>query len=410
MQAIQILWLVMWGLWPAAMMSQMVPDSYALVGVHLVLVDQEKIDSSKTVLITNGKIEAIFDADTTIEDRYKIIKLDDAFLLPGMIDVHTHLSSFTSAKIALHSGVTTIRTAGVEGYQDVTMSKLVKEGYLAGPDVVPAGVYVTPHLGETALADPRFGPLMEGVENVENLRLMVRINADRGAKVIKTRGTERAGRPETDPRKQTYSRLELEAVVEEANKYNLPVMIHAHGDEGSRAAVLAGARSIEHGTFLTETTLKLMAARGTFLVPTFITLIDLVEPGGDYDQPVVNMRGRYMIPKSEAMIRKAMELGVKIATGADNRYLEKSLSRVSMEAMHFVRLGMTPWEALKTVSINGAELLEISDQTGRIAIGVEADLIAVLDNPVDDIKTLQDVVVVISNGYEVINRLPFGKD
>ena len=346
----------------------------------------------------------------SFSSAYQVRDLEGAFLMPGMIDAHTHLSSLASAKIALLSGVTTVRTAGVKAYQDVTLSKLVSEGYFAGPDVVPAGVYVTPDLGETALADPRLGPLMQGITDAEKLRTIVRINADRGAKVIKTRGTERAGRPETDPRKQTYTKSELEAVVEEANKFDLPVMIHAHGDEGSRAAVLAGAKSIEHGTFLSEETLQLMVERGTYLVPTFITLMDLVEPGGDYDQPVVNMRGRYMIPKSEKMIKKAIALGVKIATGADNSYLEKSTSRVSMEAMHFVRLGMDPWDALQTVTTNGADLLGLGDQTGRIAPGYDADLIVVLDNPVEDLRALQDVVVVISNGHEVINRLPFRKE
>ena len=385
-------------------------DSLALSGVHLVLVQTAQIDSHRTLLISGGTIDAIISHEEEIPTGYQIRDMEGAFIMPGMIDVHTHLSSRASAKIALWSGVTTVRTAGVEAYQDVVLSRLVKEGFLQGPDVVPAGVYVTPDLGETALADERFGPLVAGVNDAAKLREIVRINADRGAQVIKTRGTERAGRPDTDPRKQTYTSEELEAVVDEARKHGLPVMIHAHGDEGARAAVLAGAKSIEHGTFLSAETLQMMADRGTFLVPTFITLMDLIEPGGDYDQPVVNMRGRYMIPKSEAMIKQAMAKGVKIATGADNRYLDKSTSRVSMEAMHFVRLGMSHWDAIKTLTINGAELLGLEDRTGRIQVGYEADLIAVLDNPSNDIRTLQDVVMVISNGHEVINRLPFGLD
>lgn len=136
--------------------------------------------------------------------------------------------------------------------------------------------------------------------------------------------------------------------------------------------------------------------------------MDLIEPGGDYDQPVVNMRGRYMIPKSEAMIRKALDLGVTFATGADNSYLDASTSRVSMEAMHFLRLGMEPWEVLRALTTNGAKLLGLTQTTGTLTVGAEADIIAVLDNPLDNIRALQDVVTVISNGQIVINRLPFG--
>ena len=105
---------------------------------------------------------------------------------------------------------------------------------------------------------PRLGILTGPVDNEEELRHLVRINIDRGAKVIKIRGTEWAGLPETDPRKQTYTREQLAWVVDEASKYNVPVLVHAHGDEGARAALKAGAKSIEHGTFLTDETLKLM--------------------------------------------------------------------------------------------------------------------------------------------------------
>ncbi|MBX2817581.1 MAG: amidohydrolase family protein [Saprospiraceae bacterium] len=383
-------------------------DSLALVNAHLVRPSLSKIDSNHSILIVGKTISGILGPEEVIPDGFRQVDLEGAHLMPGMIDVHTHLSSLASARIALMSGVTTVRTAGVAAFQDVTLSQLVADGHIAGPDVIPAGVYVTPNLGETVLADPRLGSLMAGVDDAQKLRELVRINADRGAKVIKTRGTERAGRPDTDPRKQTYTESQLEAVVDEAAKFGLPVMIHAHGDEGARAAVLAGARSIEHGTFLSEETLRLMAEKGTYLVPTFITLMDLIEPGGDYDQPVVNMRGRYMIPKSEAMIRKALDLGVTFATGADNSYLDASTSRVSMEAMHFLRLGMEPWEVLRALTTNGAKLLGLTQTTGTLTVGAEADIIAVLDNPLDNIRALQDVVTVISNGQIVINRLPFG--
>ena len=182
-----------------------------------------------------------------------------------------------------------------------------------------------------------------------------------------------------------------------------------HGVKGALAAVKAGAASIEHGTFLSEETLKLMKEKGTYYVPTFITLVDLIEPGGDYDNPVLQMRGKYMLPKSEQGIKNAIRLGVKLATGADNRYTPESTSRVSMEVEHFVRLGMSPFEALKTTTVNAAELLGLSDLTGRIKEGYEADLIVIPNNPLIEVNALQDVLMVMSNGNLVYNRLPFGK-
>src|SRR5690606_30083964 len=110
----------------------------------------------------------------------------------------------------------------------------------------------------------------ETVDSPEELRLVVDVNADRGVDWIKTRGTERAGLPDTDPRKQSYTEAQLRAVVEAAARHGLPVQAHAHGDEGALAAVRAGVRSIEHGTYLSDETLALMRERGTYLVPTFI--------------------------------------------------------------------------------------------------------------------------------------------
>ncbi len=382
---------------------------YLLTDCQIVNLDREKIDTG-AIYIKNGRIEAILNtASAPVEDA-EIIDMHGSYVLPGMIDVHTHLNNLASARRALLSGVTTTRSASVPAYQDVSIGKMVEEGHLEGPDMIPAGVYVTPFLSETILADSRLGKLKDAVDSEEELRHLVRINIDRGAKVIKTRGTERAGLPETDPRKQTYTQEQLEWVVDEARKFDIPVMIHAHGDEGARAAVLAGAKSIEHGTFLSDETLQLMKERDVFLVPTYITLLDLVEPGGDYDNPVIQMRGKYMVPKSERTIKAAMRLGVKIATGADNRYTAKSTSRVSMEVEEFRRLGMDPWEALRTTTTHAAELLGIRDETGQLLFGYEADIIAVPDNPIEDAKALQDVIMVMSNGNLVLNRLPFGKE
>ncbi|MCU0989121.1 MAG: amidohydrolase family protein, partial [Xanthomonadales bacterium] len=322
-----------------------------------------------------------------------------------LIDVHTHLDNPEAMRRALDSGTTTVRSASVPAFQDVGLRELVRAGALAGPDVVAAGVYVTPDLEDGILADPRLAPLHGGVQTEAELRLVVQVNADRGVDVIKTRGTERAGRPDTDPREQVYTRRQLEIIVDEAAKHSLPVMVHAHGDEGARAAVEAGARSIEHGTYLSEKTLGLMKERGTWFVPTLITMIEMNEEQYDH---VLRLRGAHMVPRLEQAIRDAHRLGVKFATGADNYYDDKSINRISLEVWHLVRLGLSPFEALQAATVSSAELLGLGDRTGRIAPGYEADLILLPGNPLEDVLALQDVLLVVSNGQVALKRIPFG--
>ncbi len=361
-----------------------------------------------TIVLVNGRIASI-GANTAPPADATVIDLRGRWVLPGLIDAHTHISTLAAARRALESGVTTVRSASTSNYQDVAIRELVKAGRIAGPDMLAAGVFVSPDLGETVLADPRLGPLAGGVNTPEELRLLVDVNADRGADVIKTRGTERAGLPNTDPRKQSYTEAQLRAVVEQATKRGLPVLAHAHGDEGAYAAVKAGVRSIEHGTYLSDSTLRLMATSGTFLVPTYSTLLDLRDPGGDYDDPVLHIRAEHMIPVAQRMVRRARALGVRVITGVDTQYGPASVTRVSQEIVAFTELGFSPMEAIKSATSLAAECLGLGAKTGRLASGFEADLIVVEGNPLDDIRVIQDVTVVVSNGRVALNRLPFGK-
>jgi len=321
-----------------------------------------------------------------------------------LIDAHTHIATLANAKRALFSGVTTVRSASVPAFQDVAMREQARAGQILAPDVLAAGVFVTPTLGETVLADQRLGALAGGVTTPEQLRALVRVNLDRGVDWIKTRGTERAGLPDTDPRKQVYDQAELRAIVEEAATKGIPVMAHAHGDEGAYAAVAAGAKSIEHGTFLSDSTLRLMKQKGAWFVPTLSTVVDLARPGGDYDDPVLTLRGEYMLPRLEQTIRNAHALGVRIAAGADTDYGAESLTRISHEVMRFRALGLSPVEALATATSGAAELLG-----GRVVEGFEADLIVLEGNPLEDASVLQDVLIVITDGRVVLNRTPFGR-
>ncbi|MGH8035198.1 MAG: amidohydrolase family protein, partial [Lysobacterales bacterium] len=364
------------------------------------------IHEDLTVLVRGSRIEGINASAEPIPRDFDVIDCEGDFLMPGLFDVHTHLDTIEAAQRALESGVTTVRSASVPAYQDIGLRELVKAGSLAGPDMVAAGVYVTPNLEDSILADPRLAGLSEGVNTDEELRLLVSVNIGRGVDVIKTRGTERAGRADTDPRLQVYTRHQLEVIVKAAAEHDIPVMVHAHGDEGALAAVQAGARSIEHGTYLSEKTLQLMKDKGTWFVPTYITMLEMNE---EQYEGALRLRGSHMVPQLERAIRAAHRLGVHFATGADSYYDIKSINRISLEVMYLTRFGLSNFEALQAATVSSAELLKVEKNTGRIAPGYEADMILLPANPLEDIMALQDVLLVMSNGQIAMKRIPLAK-
>jgi imidazolonepropionase-like amidohydrolase len=231
----------------------------------------------------------------------------------------------------------------------------------------------------------------------------------RGVDWIKTLATERAGTPDTDPRRQVYSQDELRMLVVEAGAKNIPVMAHAHGAEGADAAVRAGVRSIEHGTWLTEDTLQMMAKQGTYFDPTADIVNDLSEPGGDYDHAALKRRGEMMQPILRAAIGRAAKLGVRIVAGSDTGYGPSSIARVSREVGRLAEAGLTPLQALQAATITNAELLRLEKQIGVVEAGFEADLLVVDGNPLENVRTLLDPLLVISNGRLALDRLTFAK-
>src|SRR5262249_45725281 len=192
---------------------------------------------------------------------------------------------------------------------------------------------------------------------------------------------------------------------DEARKANLYVAAHAHGDEGAAAAVRAGVRSIEHGTWMSDETLKAMKERGTYFVPTIATVADLIEPGGDYDNALLAIRGRAMLPRLRETAEKAWKLGIKLVAGTDTGYGPNSNRRLPDEIIELTKIGMPPMEAIKAGTSVAAECFGIEKRTGSIKKGLEADLIAVERDPLTDIRNLQDVLLVVNNGKVVVNRL-----
>ncbi len=383
-----------------------------LTNGRVVDVQEGEVQSGLTVIVGDGRIRRIA-PEAEIgrpPDGARTVNLDGRYLLPGLIDAHTHLADLEAARRALESGVTTARVVGVAGYRDVAIRRMVREGVLPGPDLLASGVFVTPDLGQTVLSDPR---LVEyhgrDVRRVEDLRHVVGVNGDRGADWIKTRATKRAGLPEQDPRQQVYTESQLRAVVSEGRDHGMPVAVHAHGDAGIRAAVRAGARSIEHGTYASDSTLRMMADRGTYLVPTMAVVEDLTRPGGDYSGAHLQTRGRHMLPRIRRMAARAWELGVPLVVGVDTGYGPESVLRIGHEMEELVGAGLSELEALRAATSRGAEMLGVDGRTGRVEEGLEADLVVVDRNPLEDIRYVQDVLVVVSDGRLAVNRLPFAR-
>jgi imidazolonepropionase-like amidohydrolase len=383
-------------------------DPVALINANVINVRDGQIARGVTLVLRSGKIESIGSGQAPAGVR--TIDVKGKYVLPGFIDAHTHLSDFAAARRALESGVTTVRSAGVSAYVDVGLRELSKKGVIAGPDVLAAGYHVRPRLADEAfMTDPAYSSLISGVDTADKIRQAVRMNLSHGVDWIKVLATERAGTADTDPRKQVYSEAELRAAVEEAATKGLFVEAHAHGDEGAMAAVKAGVRSIEHGTYLSEATLALMKQKGTYFVPTYTTVIDLLEPGGDYDVAALRIRGQHMLPRLKQTVQAAHRMGIKIVTGGDTGYGPNSLTRIAQEMANFVSLGFTPLEAIQSATVLNAEMLRMEKSIGILEPGFEADLVTVDGNPLENIVVLEDVLLVISNGRVVLNRLDFAR-
>ncbi len=400
---------------PPAGTAQAVPQVTAqplvLRGVNVIDGRSAEPRMDVSIFIEDGRITRIVPNDTPAPAGVQVIDLDGYWAVPGLLDAHSHLNTLDAAQRALESGVTTVRTAGVDGFADVAIRDAVRAGILPGPDILPTGVYVTPQIGQGALADPRlYRFLTDDVDTEEELRTLVRVNAEHGAEWIKTRGTERAGTPTTDPREQVYTEAELRAVVDEAERHGLSVAAHAHGEEGIVAAVRAGVKSIEHGTYASESTLQLMVERGTWLVPTLSSVLSFGQPG-DYADSRIFLRGQHLAPRRVEMVRLAYAMGIPIVVGVDTSYGLESTARVARAVAFMVEeLDFDPLYALQAATSRSAELLGVDDRTGTLAERFEADILIIDSNPLDRVRALQDPLVIISNGFVVSNRLPFAKE
>lgn len=358
-----------------------------------------------TIVIRDGKIASI-EPGGAAPAGATVFDLEGKWVTPGFVDAHVHIRNLDDARRALRYGTTTARSLGVDHYIDTGMRDLHRAGMKDIPEILASGYHVRPRVAEQMFLDhPSLMDLMNGAVGTLNVRRLVKANLERKIDVIKINATERAGLPETDPRKRLFSDDELSAIVDEAKTRGIPVAAHAHGNEGAFAAVKAGVHSIEHGTYLSAETLALMKQKGTYFVPTIATVEDLIQPGGDYDDAGLQVRGRHMYPRIKETAAAAWKVGIRMVAGTDTGYGPRSNRRMPHEVMELAAAGMPPVEAIKAATSVAAECLGIARRTGSLKPGMEADLVVVERSPLADMGNLQDVLFVVNDGKVVVNRL-----
>jgi imidazolonepropionase-like amidohydrolase len=377
--------------------------------------------SPAIVVVADGRIKSI--GSTEVPGNARTIDLGDVTLLPGLIDAHTHLTYDISgdwvtrsvrelptdaalrgarnARLTLLAGFTTVRDVGASGFADVSLMKAIDAGFVEGPRMIPSAhaIGITGgHCDDTGWA-PGVNELSyrQGVaDGVDEVVKAVRYQVKHGAKVIKVCATAGVLSFDATLGAQQLSDAELQAIVQEARRHGLKVAAHAHGNEGIKAAVRAGVASIEHGSMIDDEAASLMKQKGTYLVPTSYVLTVLENT--DSLPPAIAKKAREVIPLAKASHRRAIRAGVKIAFGTDAAVIPHGQN--AREFSVYVGYGMRPIDAIRTATVNAADLLGVTDRA-VIAPGKLADLIAVKGNPMEDVKMLEQVLWVMKGGVVV---------
>ena len=381
------------------------------------------------VVVSDDKIKAIGPlASITIPTGARVIDLGDATLLPGFFDLHTHITGRTlgdpeginatvrdydsfgailsveNARKTLMAGFTTIRNLGADRFDDFALRKAINDGFVVGPRIIAAGH----SLGITGghCDDNGFKPgLVDGnirngiADGPDEVRAAVRYQVKYGADVIKTCATagvlsEGMGRVGVTQ----YTFEELKAMVDEAEKLERKVAAHAHGTEGIKIATRAGVASIEHGSFLDEEGARLMAQRGTYLVPTLMAG-EAVERLAQNDFLRGNRKEKALAAAAAMRrgIRIAVANKVPIALGTDSGVIPHGTN--GREFWLMVEWGgMRPMDAIVAGTMNAAKLTGMDRTLGSLSAGKIADIVAVSGNPLTDIKKMESTVFVMKNG------------
>lgn len=389
----------------------------------------DKVKTNYSILIEDGRIVSVEKGFVAVEDSSRFADLKNYTVLPGFIDMHVHIehetgknkymNKFTQnpedrafesvvyARRTIMAGFTTVRDLGGSGV-NIALRNAINKGLIMGPRIFTAGKA----LGVTGgHADPTNGfsrELMgspgpkEGVVNgVAEARMAVRQRYKNGADLIKitaTGGVLSLAKNGTGPH---FQEDEIKAIVETASDYGFHVAAHAHGDEGMQRAVRAGVTTIEHGTYMSETTMQMMKDNNTYFIPTLLAgafVAEKAEEEGYYPEIIVP-KAATVGPQIFDTYKKAVKFGVPIGFGTDAGVFLHGDNGREFEIM--VKGGMSPMQAIKCATSVNAGILNETENIGGIKVGVFADLVAVAGDPTQDIKLLQNIPFVMKDGKVV---------
>jgi imidazolonepropionase-like amidohydrolase len=387
---------------------------------HLLDVKTGKLSDAQTIIVIGDSIQSIAPSGSSSpQSGDEVIDLGSMTVLPGLMDVHTHLTmnpdfdpfrevTSTPAKEAINgvvnarrtlmAGFTTVRNVGAGGFVDVDLRDAINSGQVAGPHMLVSG----PAMGITGghcddnLLPAQYHQVGDGVaDGITQVQHKVRENIKYGADVIKICATGGVLSKGDDPQASQYTLEEMQAIVADAHRLGRKVAAHAHGAQGILWASEAGIDSIEHGSYIDDAAIAMMKKHGTYLVPT-LYLEDWQIANGHlpafYHQKMIDVSS-----VAKKNIKHAMQSGVKIALGTDAAVYPHGLNAHELD-VYVNQLGMTPLTALQTATINAADLLGLTAKTGTLEPGRWADIIAVEKNPLDDVRVLQDVKFVMKAG------------
>lgn len=393
----------------------------------LITAENDKVLSEQTIVVEQNKITAVVAGFKDAAAGDEVVDLRHHTVMPGLMDMHTHLSSqysanayaekytlneadyafraATFAEKTLLTGFTTVRELGDSHRISIALKRAIAKGYVKGPRIFAAGKSLATTGGHAdptngaayaLLGDP--GPKEGVINGVDDARKAVRQRYKEGSDLIKitaTGGVLSVAKSGMNPQ---FSDDELQAIVSTAKDYGFTVAVHAHGKEGMQRAIKAGVNSIEHGTFMDKETMNLMKKHGTYFVPTIIAgkwVGDKAKIDGFFPE-IVRPKAADIGPRIQNTFAEAYKSGVKIAFGTDSGVSEHGENW--REFGYMVEAGMPAITAIRSATIEGAKLLGIDDELGTITPGKLADIVAVPGDPLADIQLMGKVSFVMKEG------------
>ncbi len=411
-----------------ALASPALAERFAVRAARFVDVRAGVVRGPVWVVVSADTIESVA---TSAPVGLRVTDLGDAALLPGLIDAHTHLGSrvgvdrmarlkspaarsaiaaVNNARATLDAGFTTCRDVGGRELVDVSLRDAIAAGEVPGPrmQVATWSLSMTGGHGDerNALDYHWCNDLANGVaDGADEVRKQVRFNVQQGADLIKVHATGGVLSANDDPRHTTYTREEMRAAVDEANRLGRHVASHCHGKEGMIWVSQAGARSIEHGTYMDAEAAAVLKKNGTWYVPTLYVIEPIIAEGNPLKIPEQSLQKAHAVRgHMRAAFRAALRHGVRIAFGSDAGVFPHGTQ--AKEFRIYTELGMTPMQAIATATTSAAELMDWSGRVGVVARGAYADMIAVAGDPTRDITELERVRWVMKGGRVHKDELP----